>query len=198
VGIVVLGVVCVFVVRALWAHKSPLFVPQNSFLDLVPPRQAITGIIAQSSGEVFQFTRENDGYTPATPGGTLRQGEAIATKQGAVALSFNNAGHVSLKENSELSAASLVADAIMFQQKEGIIFYEVNSITPFSIRALHALFTLNGDATLTIRGTQVMFQVTKGTAKLALVDTDNNTHVWDLVEGNRAFVDDNAREVSVH
>ncbi len=195
--VVVFGFACVLAFQLIRTGSSPSFVAQSSVLELNAPTAATTGTLAAQQGEVLQLLRENDQYTPATPGGTLRQGEAVATKQGAVTIVLGDAGIISLSDHSEISFVNLVPSAFLFRQKSGTISYEVNALNPFSFRVLRALVTLNGDAVVALRDTQAIVTITKGTAKLALVDTQNNTNVWDLTEHHRAIINDETRTVSI-
>lgn len=195
VALVFLGLAGILTFRYFQVKNSPAFAPQPSSFTLSPPSQAITAALSESAGVVEQFTREADDYQEATPGGAIRQGESIATKRGSAVIALDTLGSVSMGDNSEMSFVSLIPTSLVVWQKSGTVAYEVNASDPFSIRALHALITLSGDASLAIDGTDILFRVTKGTAKLALVDTDNNTNVWNIVEGQRAIVDDEARSV---
>lgn len=194
-GIILLGAVSVLAYQYIRTQTAPSFVPKNSRLELHPPARAISATLVEAQGETLQFLRQADDFTPATPSGAILQGETIATKKGSAVITLQNLGVVSLAGDSEVGFTSLVPDAIMLRQKSGSVSYEVNSLAPFSIRALHALVTLNGDATITMADGTISLRITKGTAKLAIVDTQNNTQVWDLVQGHRATIDDEARSV---
>lgn len=188
---VFVGLLAVFTFRYVQVSRTAPFVPQASSFTLSPPRQAITGTLTQSTGIVEQFTREAEDYQEATPGGVIRQGESIATKRGSAIIALDTLGTVSMGDNSEMSFVNLIPTSLMLWHKSGTVEYEVNSADPFSIRALHALVELSGDATISINDTIVKILVAKGTAKLALVDDDNKTNVWNIIEGQTARISDN-------
>lgn len=193
--LVFIGLLAVFTFRYVQISRIAPFVPQPSSLTLDPPAHAITGTLSQSTGIVEHFTREADDYQEATPGGSIRQGESIATKRGSARINIENIGSVTLSNNSEMSFVNLIPSSLMLWHKSGSVEYEVNSVDPFSIRALHALITLSGDATINVSGEIVRVQVTKGSARLALVGTDNATQVWDITQGHLAQINDKTRQV---
>ncbi len=193
--VVFIGLTGVFLFRYLQVRSSPAFIPQSSTFELQPPAQATTATLSQSQGEVEQLTREVDEYQEATPGGSIRQGEAIATKRGSATITLDTLGRISMGSKAEISLVNLIPEALMFRQKSGTISYEVNSVHPFSIRALHTLLTLAGDGTISVDEPIVNIRLTKGTAKLALVDTENNTNIWNLVEGQLAQINNQTRVV---
>lgn len=196
-GIILLGIAGVFLLRIIQTKQTPAFIPRQTHLELQPPATALTGTLAWKEGDVLKTLRDADDFTPATASGTVLQGETIATKKGKALVTLQDAGTVSLMDASEVSFVNLVPDALLLRQKSGTVSYEVNSLAPFSIRILHTLVTINGDASITLGETAITLRITKGTAKLALVDADNNTQIWDLVQGDRALIDDDARTVLV-
>lgn len=179
VALVFLGLAGVLTFRYFQVKNNPPFTPQPSSFTLSPPSQAITASLSESAGVVEQFTREADDYQEATPGGAIRQGESIATKDGSATITLGTLGTISMEEDSETSFVSLIPASLLLRQKSGTVTYEVNSTNSFSIRVSDALITLNGDATVAMD----KITVTKGTARLAQVDANNNTNVWDIIKG---------------
>lgn len=186
-----LGFFGVFAFRFVQVQNSPPFVPQPSSFTLEPPSATITATLSQSSGVVQQFTREARDYQEATPSGSIRQGESIATKNGAATITISNPGTVTLGSNAEIRFVNLLPDSLMFLHKAGTIDYKTNT----SIRALRALIELTGDATISVDEPKVKILVTRGSAKLALVDTQNNTTIWNVEEGQMAQINSETRTV---
>jgi len=195
--VILLGFVGVLTLRYIQTKQNPVFVSQLSSITLQPPAQAITAALSQSTGVVEQFTREADAYQEATPGGTVRQGESVATKQGTATVTMGTRATVLLHGNAEVSFVSLIPDSFMLLQKAGVVDYEVNTVSPVSIRAQHALVELAGDATISVDDPIIKIEVVKGTAKLALVDTENNTTIWNMTEGQLARINDKTRVVEL-
>lgn len=191
VGVIFLGFISVLLFRYIQARSASPFTPQQSTFILAPPTQAITATITQTTGIVEHLTREADDYQEATPGGAVRQGESIATKNGTALITLGNLGTVSLMNNAEISLVHLIPDSLMFLHKAGSIDYKTDT----SIRVLHAFVQLSGDATISVRGPIVTVLVTQGTAKLALVDIENNTKVWEITQGQSVIVNDETRTI---
>jgi hypothetical protein len=182
----------------IWkAQQRPAFVSQTSTFLLEPPAGAIPVNLTTSTGTVEQFVRENTEYTQATPGGMIRQGESIATKLGNAIITLADSGNITLRNNSQISFIHLLPNSIVLWHRAGAIEYEVNSMNPFSIRTLHALVELWGDAVISTDDPIIKIQLNKGTAKVAIVDADNNTKIWNMTEGQLLRIDDDTREVEL-
>jgi len=191
VGTIFLGLIGILLFRYIQIRSVPSFTPQPSTFTLQPPAQAITATLSQSTGVVEQFTRQADDYQEATPGGIIHHGESIATKRGAATITLANLGIVSLRDDAEISFVNLIPDSLMFLHTAGVIDYKTHA----SIRALHALVELAGDATISVDAPIVKILVTSGTAKIALVDNENNTNVWNFVQSQSAIVNDETRTI---
>ena len=168
--------------------------PEPTFA-LVPPSQAINGILTIIKGKADMITRTDSEYKEASSGAQILLGESVATKEDASAIAeFSGIVTVSMGPVSELVFANLFPENIVLQQKNGKIVYVVRK--PISVRALHSLVTMNpGTVTVNIIDTDVSVTVTSGSVKLAIVDTDNTTRIYDLKTKERANIDDAAREV---
>ena len=183
IGLVLLGMTAIFVFRYFQVRNTPAFVAQPSSFSLQPPAQAITGTLAETHGVVEHRTREADYYAEATPGGTIRQGESVASKNGSATIMLGNLGSVSMKKETEVSFVNLIPASLTVWQKAGTASYEVNTSHPFSIRVSGALVILNGDATITMKN----ITVTRGTARIARVDNDNKTNVT-KIRGKTVYI----------
>jgi hypothetical protein len=173
--------------------------PEPTFA-LIPPSQAVSGILTITKGKADIFTRTADTYGEATSGGIILTGESIATKEKSLAtVEIANLLSVRMDETSEVSFANLYQDDMVLLQKSGTVLYKMTGGNkPISIRVLHNLVALeSGEMTISLDGTDVVVSVSSGTAKLAQVDNDNTTHVWDIQEKQRAVIDDKALQVRI-
>lgn len=157
---------------------------------LVPPSQAVSGILTVTRGHAQKLSRTDSEYKEASTGAEILLGESIATKANSSATaSVSGIVNVIMGPVSELVFANLFPTNFVLQQKTGNIDYLVTK--PISVRALHTLITINpGDTTINIIETDMSITVKSGSVKFALVDNDNNTNVWTLKAGQRANIDD--------
>ncbi len=170
--------------------------PEPTFA-LVPPTQAVSGTLTVTSGHAQKFSREDTEYKEASTGAQILLGEAVATKENSTATAVvQGIANINMGPTSELVFANMFPADFVLQQKSGKIEYLVTQ--PISVRALHTLVTINsGDMTINIIDTDMSITVKTGSVKFALVDNDNNTNVWDVQAGERANIDDAAREVTL-
>jgi len=168
--------------------------PEPTFA-LVPPSQAVSGILTVTSGHAEKLSRTDSEYKEASTGAQILLGESVATKANSSAtVAVNGIVAAAMGSNAELVFANLFPNNFVLQQKAGKIDYLVTK--PISVRALHTLVTMNpGETSINIIDTDISITVITGSVRFALVDADNNTKVWNLKAGQRANVDDQAREV---
>jgi hypothetical protein len=168
--------------------------PEPTFA-LIPPSQAVSGILTVISGHAQKFSRTDTEYKEASSGAQILLGESVATKENSTTtVVVQGIANINMGPASELVFANLFPADFVLQQKSGKIEYLVSQ--PISVRALHTLITVgSGDTTINIIGTDMSVSVKTGSVKFALVDNDNNTNVWDLRAGERANIDDAARQV---
>jgi hypothetical protein len=168
--------------------------PEPTFA-LIPPSQAVSGILTVISGHAQKFSRTDTEYKEASSGAQILLGESVATKENSTTtVVVQGIANINMGPASELVFANLFPADFVLQQKSGKIEYLVSQ--PISVRALHTLITVgSGDTTINIIGTDMSVSVKTGSVKFALVDNDNNTNVWDLQAGERANIDDITRQV---
>jgi hypothetical protein len=170
-------------------------------LALVPPTQALSGTLTIARGKADIFARGATGFSEASTGAQILLGEAVATKEDSLArIYIHNVATIDMESEAEVVFANLFAENMVLQQKAGKVNYSlVEGVKPVAIRALHALVSVrSGKAVVTIDETDISVVVKTGSVKLAMVDTENNTHVWDLAAGDRADIDDEARDVTIY
>ena len=162
---------------------------------LTPPSEAVSGMLTQTTGHVLKLSRTDSDFKEASAGAVILTGESLATKdQSAATATVSGILTVSLGQNAEVAFANMYPSNFVLLQKSGQAEYRIFS--PISVRALHTLIGLEpGNFTITIINTDLSVTVTSGSATIALVDTDNNTHIWNLSQGERANIDDATRQV---
>lgn len=168
--------------------------PKPTFT-LVPPSQAVSGMLTVISGHAEKFSRGDTEYKEASSGAEILIGESVATKENSAAVTeVSGIVKANLGPTSELVFANLFPTNFVLQQKVGKIDYLVTK--PISVRSLHTLVTINsGETMINIIDTDLSITVKTGAVKFALVDNDNNTNVWNLKAGERANIDDVNRQV---
>lgn len=168
--------------------------PEPTFA-LVPPASSVTGVLAVTRGHAEKFSRGDTEYKEASTGAQILPGESVATKaeSGAV-VTVQTIVTSALSEQAELVYANMFLNNFVVQQKAGEISYAASK--PISVRVLHSLVSIQpGETLITITDSDVDISVKTGSAKLALVDLNNDTHVWTLTEGDSASVSDTSRRV---
>ncbi len=177
-------------------EQSPALSPTPFILN--PPSQSVNATLTILHDKVMQLTRTVDSYQNATSGGQILTGESIATDENGIAVAtVSGIVTTTLNPNAELAFANLFPEDLVLEQKSGKIQYDVvDTGRPASVRALHTLVSINSGTTIiNVIDSDMSITVKTGSAKFALVDNDNNTHVWNLTEGHRANIDDPTRSV---
>ena len=173
--------------------------PNAEPFTLNPPAQSLRGILVEKIGSVHHKTRDANAFVDATPSATILVGESIATgEDGIASVQIPNLCTIKFEKNSEISFVNLFTENSVFQQKSGNIHYEIVSKKSLAVRALHTLIQ-SEDSTFSVNiiDTDIAVIAEKGIVKIAIVDTDNNTHVYTIAEGKRANIDDAARTVAI-
>lgn len=183
-----LGIGCMFAFRYIQVRQIPPFAPQPPALTLLPPTVALTGTLIETSGTVKHLTREAEEYQEATPGGTIFQGESLATQQGTARVNMGEIGSVILDEDTEISFINFIPGQLVFRQRSGSATYENNTLTPISIRTGDALITLRGDGKILMTTARITLSVVKGTATIGVVDENNETHAYSVIGGETAHI----------
>lgn len=162
---------------------------------LNPPSEALSGMIVTETGTVKKLSRNEADYTEASAGAQILLGESIATDADSTTVaSVSGMVTAYVDASSELVFANMFPSNFVLQQKNGRVTYDVYQ--PIAVRALHSLISLNsGTYMIHIIDTDMSVTAISGSAKLAIVDTDNNTHVYDIGEGERLNIDDANRLV---
>ncbi|MFH1280239.1 MAG: FecR domain-containing protein, partial [Candidatus Beckwithbacteria bacterium] len=197
------GIVIVVVFRLWQVKKTPVasFSPQQSSFNLKPPTEALKGGFLTVEGDVKKEPRNKEEFeTVKAEGEVLIEGEKIATgEKSQASIEFPDFIRIDLGSNTEIGLANLMPANFLISQSSGSVAYRLlQNNNAFSVRCLHALLAFDsGESEITVGGNEIVVKVLSGRAKLALVDLDNETHVWELNEGEEVLVDDAERRVEI-
>ena len=197
-----MGTVGIVIFR-LWQVKSAKhisFTPQQSSFILKPPADALKGKLSIFKGDVKKKPRDKEEFKDVNVGEEILQGERIATgKKSQATVEFPNFARVNLGSGTEIGFNNLIPANFLVSQSLGSVTYELlQENVLFSIRSLHILLTINsGKSEVTINEETITVKVLSGKAKLALVDLENKTHVWEIKEGQKALINDTQRRVEI-
>lgn len=197
------GIGSVFIFR-LWQVKkaeSISFSPQKSSFVLKPPLKALTGEFILIKGEVKKKPRSKEKFEIVkAEGEILIEGEKITTgKESQSIIEFPDFIRIGLGSNTEIGLINLIPTNFLISQSSGFVTYKLlQDDSPFSVRSLHTLLTFDfGESEITVEENKIKAEILSGKAKLALVDLDNKTHIWELNEGERVLIDDAERRVKI-
>ncbi|MBL7159513.1 FecR domain-containing protein [Candidatus Microgenomates bacterium] len=197
------SVLGVFAFRFWQVKKMPVpsFSPQKSSFSLKPPTEALKGEFLTIKGDVKKEPRDKEEFeTVKTEGEVLIEGEKIATGEKSQAtIEFPDFIKIDLGSDTEIGLANLMPANFLINQLSGSVTYRLlQNDNAFSVRSLHALITFDsGESEISVEGNEIKIEVLSGKAKLALVDLDNKTHIWELNEGEEVLVDDAERRVEI-
>lgn len=188
----------------LWQVKDAehiSFAPQQSSFVLKPPSDALKGKFLLINGSVKKEPRDDkEEFKEVNVGEEILQGEKIATgKKSQATVEFPNFVKVNLVSNTEIGFINLIPANFLLSQPLGSATYELlQNNVPFSVRSLHVLLTVSsGKSEVAISDETITVKVLSGTAKLALVDLENKTHIWEIKGGQKALVNDTERRVEI-
>lgn len=197
-----IGTVGIVVFR-LWQVKDAghiSFTPQQSSFVLKPPLDALEGKLSLFKGDVKKKPRDKEEFKEVNVGEEILQGEKIATgKKSQATIEFANLVKVNLGSDTEIGFNNLIPTDFLLNQSLGSATYELlQENVPFSVRSLHVLLTVySGKSEVVVSDETITVKVLSGNAKLALVDLENKTHVWEIKEGQKVLVNDTQRRVEI-
>lgn len=197
-----IGTVSVLAFR-LWQVKGAkhvYFSPQQSSFVLKPPSDALKGKLSLFKGDVKKEPRDIEDFKNVNVGEEILQGEKIATeKKSQATIEFPNFVRVNLGSNTEIGFINLIPANFLISQSLGSVTYELlRDDNPINVRSLLALVTINsGKSEVTVNNETITVKVLLGSAKLALVDLENRTSIWEIKEGQKALINDTQRRVEI-
>ncbi len=181
--------------------KAIPFSPQQSFFNLKPPTEALKGGFLIIDGDVKKEPRDKEEFeTVKAEGEALIEGEKIATGgKSQATIEFPDFIRIDLGSDTEIGLSNLMPANFLINQLSGSVIYRLlQNNNTFSVRSLHTLLSFDsGESEVTVGGSEIVVKVLSGKAKLALVDLDNETHVWELNEGEEVLIDDAERRVEI-
>lgn len=192
----ILGVALFLGARYVLTAREAVFIPKDGLVSLIPPSKARTGTLSFSEGAVTHLVRDADAFTEATPGGTIRQGESIATAMGTAAVSIPDIGTLEIGDHTEVSFANLIPETPVFFQTYGTVRY-IAETAPISVRMLHSVLTGQGTAILTYENLNAHIEVESGSFTIGIIDPSNTTHTYTATAGKALNVNDAERTVTV-
>lgn len=180
--------------------KAIPFSPQQSSFVLKPPSDALRGKLLLVKGKVEKEPREKDEFEEAGAEEEILQGEKLATGEKSQAVvEFPDFAKIDLGSNSEIGFVNLAPSNFLISQSLGSVTYKLlqdNALV--NVRSLHALLSFDsGEGEVTVEEEEITVRVLSGKAKLALVDLENETHVWELEEGQEVLITDAERRVEI-
>lgn len=199
---VIVGVLFFLSFRTIWVEKiaTHVFSPTKSGIVLNPPSGAVSGTILNIKGQVKKQGRDDDNFKPIGTAVQFIQGESLATETGSAIISFSNFFSATVSGNTEIAFIDGMPQEFLLQQKSGKVTYELLDETKsISIRSLHALIQISGKATVTSDSDNqtTIVEMQFGNGKIGMNDTDENTHVYQLAQGQKAMIDDTKRTVDI-
>lgn len=198
IGCFFLGFAGIIGLRYMQRKTFPPFVPVATMFRLTPPANAGSGTIIETQGKIKLLRRGADEFSEASRGAKIVQGETLATEyKTRTRVNIDRIADLTLDASTEITFDNLVPESFVLVQKSGSVDYELTgSAHPVSIRALHSLISIaSGASSVRVGNASVTVAVRHGSSKLAIVDTDNNTRVYDVVSGQTLFVNDSLRTV---
>lgn len=186
----VLGILLVFIVRMIYVQSlgAPTFTSQRTDSTLAPPKQAATVTIKKITGSVKKFARDAKDFAVVDIKQPILQGEIVAIENHASFIgTLDDSITITAGQDSEIEFANLIPSALLFRHRRGEATYE--STKSLSVRSGPALIELTGGVIdIEKEDDEITLSVQKGNAKLAVVGVDNETHVWELQEKEKAVI----------
>ena len=180
-------------------EKTP-FLPKKSFFSLQPPSEALTGKLIEVKGEVKKEPRKDEEFQEVEEGKEILDGEKLATRKDSKAvIEFPGFAEVTLDSDSETTFVNLIPSGFLISQSLGSVTYKLWQDNTFlSVRSLYALLTIDsGESEVIVKEEEISIKILSGKAKLALVDLENEIHIWKLEEGQKALIDNAERRVEI-
>lgn len=200
----IFGMAISLTLRIWQVKKLPTnnFVAQISSFSFQVPEKAVSGQLVNLKDTVRKLPREGKEFVSIKENEKILVGEKLVTsKNSQVQVLFSDLATISLGSNSEIAFVSLIPESFLINQLTGRVTYEAKDDQhPISVRSLNLLLMLEKGNVLVItdaaKGETNIFSST-GQGKIAVVDLDNNTNIWQIKEGVNMIVDNNERTVKI-
>jgi len=173
------------------------FFPKTLFSIADAPGQSLSGEIASMSGNVGWQSRTADYATLINSPVKVQQGEAISTYQnGETTVNFPGIGNMTLSPNTQVNFIQTLPANFVVEQKQGISAYIKNGNIPISVRALDLLINFEeGNYAVSVDkdSTNIIVTVNSGSIIVAFNDTNNNTNIVTVKEGEQYLFNNNTK-----
>ncbi len=194
------GLVSVLGYRLYQVNKTPakIFNSSPAKLELELPSQAIQGEVILIKGKIEILTRDSEEFKLASASAWLVQGERLRTqKNSQTEIKLKDIALVKLSQLTEIVLVNLIPGQLLVSQTEGKAEYKILETTgTMTVRSPNSIIEITqAEATIEVNNDQVTVQLTKGEAKIALVDLNNDTQVYQLKSGQTALINEGERRV---
>jgi len=191
------GIIAFRIIQVRKSETNPYQTEKSSF-KLQPPLLASEGKISSLSGVVRKFGRDDDDFH-TIENGVILQGERLRTeKDSRVTVDFESA-QIILDGESEVGFVDTIPSEFLIKQVSGKVVYKAKKTgNTVSIRDNIILVSLSsGQVTIANDNDRNRIKISiNGEVKVAFVNKDNKTKVWDFRKGN-VIVDLEKKELEV-
>ena len=173
------------------------FFPKTLFSIENAPSQSLTGEVTSISGNVSWQSRTANYATLITFPVKLLQGEEIDTQNnGEAIITFSKVGKITVSPNTQVNFIQTLPANFVIEQKQGLSTYDKAGDVPVSVRALDLLINLEkGTCTVSVDKdtSDVTVTVNAGSATAAYNDTNSNTNILTISEGEKYLFNNNTK-----
>lgn len=180
--------------------KETPFPAQRFTFASQPPSDALRGKIVLAEGLVEKKARDKEEPEESGVDEEIIQGEDLATgEESQAVVEFFNLVRIGLASNTKISLISLIPAQFLIHLPFGSLDYQLHHNNgSISIRCLHTLLAIDsGEGKVEVKEGEIVIEIFSGQARLALVDLDNHTQLWEVKGGEKIFVDDLQRTVQI-
>lgn len=175
------------------------FTPSQIEYSLDPPAESLSGIVTKVTGKVQKNSRKDGSVVELLSEDIILEGEKITTYDNSLTTLAFNETHITLSDQTVSAFTSTHPKNFLIHHQQGTLNLITSSNIPtISVRSLRGLFTLSqGKATIFTDSDQdeITFSIEKGSGQLGYIDSDNNTQMVEISEGERVIFDNQRRTV---
>ncbi|OGH10597.1 MAG: hypothetical protein A2857_06935 [Candidatus Levybacteria bacterium RIFCSPHIGHO2_01_FULL_36_15] len=163
------------------------------------PGRSLRGKILSFSGSVDWQSRS--ATMPATLAKVIpiQQGEKIITKNGKIKIQFEHELTLNILPDTQVEFIQTLPENIVIAQSKGTADYSKTGTASVSVRTIHLLTEVNGNAVVSLdKNTPVVtVDVYKGLVKEAFNDLEYASTVITISEGKQFIFNDETRESTI-
>jgi hypothetical protein len=199
--------ILIFVVGFIYLSHQDITIP-NPLLPVThfslenAPTESLKGNIASFSGNVAWQSRTAATASLINTPVTIGQGEEIVAQgNGAATIKFPKGILVQMNSNSDIGIVQMLPANIVILQNQGTVSYQnSDNKIPLSINGLDLMVNINqGTAQVSVdkSTSSVVISVSSGSAVATFTDTQNNTQVETINNGNQMTFDNNTKTADI-